>query len=120
MQKIVVGFLSDMTVVLHQFLSEWLPKIGRDDWWDQNVIGFLSDSQVRMVKEKNITNLGGLDLAALVKVFSRNLSRLRYRAHLSQEIGHYLIELSHMRNKWAHVGLEGYPIADVYRDLDTL
>ena len=120
MQKIVVGFLSDMTVVLHKFLSEWLPKIGRDDWWDQNVIGFLSDSQIRMVKEKNITNLGGLDLAALVKVFSRNLSTLRYKAHLSQEIGHYLIELSHMRNRWAHVGLEGYPIADVYRDLDTL
>ena len=61
MQKIVLGFLADMTGVLHEFLSEWLPKIGRDDWWDQNVIGFLSDSQVRMVTEKNISDLGGLD-----------------------------------------------------------
>jgi len=120
LQGIIAGFMADTTVVVHRFLFDWLPEIGRDDWWEQHVLRFLSDSQVRMVKEKNITTLAGLDLAALVKVFSRNLSTLRYRASLPQEIGHHLIELSHIRNRWAHVGLEGYPDADVYRDLDTL
>lgn len=119
-QSNMVELLADVNKVIHDFLGIWLPKIGGEDWWKRYVLYALTDSQLRHVEQKGIEALSGLDLAALSRVLVRNWSSISWKAGLSRDGQHYLKEIQIIRNRWAHAGVDAYPPADVYRDLDTI
>ena len=60
---------------LSEKMSDWLgkrlPKL-TDNWWADLVYNNLSQCQRDNVDARNITDLKGLDLAALLRVFDRN------------------------------------------------
>lgn len=112
-------FLQKVTVCLAVYLQKHLPSLF-DNWWADAVVDKLSFQQQRWVEQKNIVSLSSLDLAALLRVLDQNWYQISIKMNLSPESRHFVKEMQTVRNRWAHAGTEGFPLEDVYRDLDTL
>ena len=122
MQNLVKHQLESMGVALQAFLESHLPGIGGSTWWETHVLSQLTYAQQGQVRTRSITNLGGLDLAALLRVFDRNWAELSHAAKLPAEIRTYAKEITDMRHLHAHHSTGGSSLspADSYRQLDTL
>ena len=101
------------------YLDQLLPSIF-DNWWKDAVVDKLSFQQQRQVEQKRIVSLQSLDLAALLRVLDKNWYQISMKMNLPQEARHFVKEMQTVRNRWAHAGTEGFPLENVYRDLDTL
>lgn len=118
-QKDISVLLTDATKQLVLYLERVLPSIF-EDWWKQAVINSLSFQQRRQLEQRKIVSVAGLDLAALLRVLDQNWYQISTRLGLTSESRHFVKEMQTIRNRWAHAATEGFPIEDVYRDLDTL
>ena len=71
----MIGKMNTFMHRLAEQMSGWLgtrlPKL-TDEWWRDLVYNNLSQLQRDQVDQKNTTELKGLDLAALLRVFDRN------------------------------------------------
>jgi len=108
-----------VTACLAEYLDKVLPSIC-EDWWNHTVINTLSFQQRRRIEQRNIQSLAALDLAALLRVLDQNWYQISKKLDLTSENRHFVKEMQTVRNRWAHAGSEGFPVEDVYRDLDTL
>jgi hypothetical protein len=108
------------TLVL--FLESQLSGIGGENWWQTHVLQQLTYAQQGQVRLRGISRLGGLDLAALLRVFERNWAELSYTASLPNEVRTHLRELADLRNAMAHHAADGSGIApaDAFRHFDTI
>ena len=113
------NLLQRLSEQLAEFLEEQLPPLF-DDWWNKAVINTLSFQQKRRLKQRNITSLSGLDLAGLLRVLDQNWYQISNNLDLTPEARHFVKEMQTVRNRWAHTDTEGFPVDDIYRDLDTL
>lgn len=104
---------------LRTFLASVLPDIS-PDWWNSTVISALSFQQQRMVEEKQVITLSGLDLAALLRVLDKSWYEISSKRNLGNEARSWTREMQHVRNKWAHAAGHPPETEDTYRDLDTL
>jgi len=111
--------LSEATRHLALFLEKALPSLF-DDWWKQAVLNSLSFQQRRRMEQGNIGSLSALDIAALLRVLDQNWYQISTKLNLTSEARHFVKEMQTVRNRWAHAATEGFPLEDVYRDLDTL
>ncbi len=114
------GLLKGASGELCAFLANLLPQIGDEDWWVKLVIDQLSFQQQRFVEERQIKELRGLDLAALLRVLDKNWFEIGWKVTLPPDARHFVKEMMSIRNRWAHASVQKYPRDDVYRDLDTL
>ena len=101
------------------FLSAHLPALG-SEWWAIHVEEHLSYTQRQRVRERGLTKLEQLDLAALLRIVDRNWFELAQTANLPREGRGWIRELQNVRNKWAHASTEQEAVEDTYRDADTL
>ncbi len=110
---------NEVTSSLRSFLSENLPQLSAN-WWNDFVLPALSFQQNRMTVARGVTDLDGLDLAALLRVVDKNWYLLSERHTLTHDVRNWVKELQQIRNRWAHAA--GSPIVadDLYRDLDTV
>ena len=115
----VAKHLSDLSGQLVKFLERVLPPLF-DDWWIKAVVNALSFQQKRQLEQRNITSLGGLDLAGLLRVLDQNWYQISSALNLTSEARHFVKEMQTVRNRWAHSRTEGFPVDDIYRDLDTI
>jgi len=115
----VTEFMRKFGIYLASFLETILPPLF-EDWWKQAVVNNLSFQQQRRVEQHNIEALGSLDLAALIRVLDQNWYQISTKLNLTSESRHFVKEMQTIRNRWAHSGTDGFPVDDVYRDLDTL
>lgn len=111
--------LEDVAVSIAAVLQRELPRLGQD-WWQSNVVDRLSIQQQRLVNERSVDSLSGLDLAGLLRVFDQNWNPLGYRLNLDQQARNWLKEAQGIRNRWAHLPPGGLRSEDAYRDIDTL
>lgn len=111
--------LGDVAAVIAAVLQRELPQLGQD-WWQSNVVDRLSIQQQRLVNERRVDSLSGLDLAGLLRVFDQNWNPLGYRLNLDQQARNWLKEAQGIRNRWAHLPPGGLRSEDAYRDIDTL
>jgi len=111
--------LEDVANTIAALLQRELPKLGQD-WWRSNVVDRLSIQQQRLVNERAVDSLTGLDLAGLLRVFDQNWNQLGYRLNLDQQSRNWLKEAQGIRNRWAHLPPDGLRSEDTYRDIDTL
>jgi len=77
-------FLQRLSAQLAAFLKRELPPLF-DDWWNKAVVNTLSFHQKRRLEQRNITSLGGLDLAALLRVLDQNWYRISSSLNLTPE-----------------------------------
>ena len=115
MQKILESLASRVA----EILEKNLPTAG-EDWWRTAVIDRLSIQQQRLVVDRRVTSLSGLDLAALLRVFDQNWLDLGYRLNLDSQTRNWLKEAQSIRNRWAHLPSGGMRPDDAYRDVDTI
>lgn len=114
--------LKSLAQLLGQFLSQKLPDIGGENWWQTHVVSQLTYGQQGQVRTRGIDRPGGLDLAALIRVFDRNWAELSYQSKLPDELRTHVRELADIRNATSHTAAEGSELSphDVYRCLDTM
>ena len=112
--------LSRAAAELCRFLGKRLPTLGDDNWWIKRVVDRLSFQQQRYVEQRGISELGGLDLAALIRILDQNWYDLNWKESFSPDARHFVKEMQTIRNRWAHASVQKYSQDDVYRDLDTL
>ena len=79
--------LSDVAGQLAVFLERVLPPLF-DDWWNKAVVNTLSFQQKRRLEQRNITSLGGLDLAGLLRVLDQNWYQISNSLDLTSEARH--------------------------------
>lgn len=115
----VAKHLGDVAGQLAVFLERVLPPLF-DDWWNKAVVNTLSFQQKRRLEQRNITSLGDLDLAGLLRVLDQNWYQISNSLDLTSEARHFVKEMQTVRNRWAHPDAKGLPIDDIYRDMDTL
>lgn len=108
-----------LTAYLAGYLESILPSFS-NDWWSEAVVNNLSFQQRRRVEQRRIESLTSLDLAALLRVLDQNWYQISMKLDLTSEARHFVKEMQTVRNRWAHAGSEGFPVDDVYRDIDTL
>ena len=100
-------------------LEELLPPLS-ETWWETCVISKLSFQQRKRVKQRSISYLDQLDLAALLRLVDQNWYELAYLHDWPNEGRNFVKEMQTVRNRWAHAEVTAPPIEDIYRDLDTL
>ena len=115
----IARHFSKVTGQLAVFLERVLPPLF-DDWWDKAVVQTLSFQQKKRLDQRNIASLGELDLAGLLRVLDQNWYQISNSLGLTSEARHFVKEMQTVRNRWAHANTEGFPVEDIYRDLDTL
>jgi hypothetical protein len=81
--------LGDVAAAIAAVLQRELPQLGQD-WWQSNVVDRLSIQQQRLVNERRVDSLSGLDLAGLLRVFDQNWNPLGYRLNLDQQARNWL------------------------------
>ena len=113
------NLLQKVTVSLAAYLEKVLPPLF-EDWWEKAVVNNLSFQQRRRMEQRNIGSLAALDLAALLRVLDQNWYQISTRLDLTSEARHFVKEMQTVRTRWAHATTEGFPVEDIYRDLDTL
>lgn len=111
--------LNDLGTSIQQFLEDVLPSCDAN-WWHKCVMARLSFQQTRMVEEKGISNISGLDLAGLLRVLDQNWHEIQAVRRLQFEARNWLKEAQSIRNRWAHLPPGGLQPEDRYRDLDTV
>jgi len=119
MQASMAHLLGEASKYLALYLEKVLPPLF-NDWWNEAVVNILSFQQRRRVKDRGINSLTSLDLAALLRILDQNWYQISAKLDLTSEARHFVKEMQTVRNRWAHAGSEGFPVDDVYRDLDTL
>ena len=101
------------------WLEAKLPALS-SNWWKENVVNRLTFQQQRLVEEKRVQSLAGLDLAAVLRVLDQNWSELAGGEPLPREARNWVKELQSVRNRWAHAPAGGLSPTDTFRDADTL
>jgi molecular chaperone DnaK (HSP70) len=102
------------------FLEGKLFDICSEDWWGNCVRLKLTYAQEQILDEKNIDCLEKLDFAALLRVLNKNWWELKAKFNLSREGMTLVNEVMNIRNRYAHMSIEGVDLNDRLRDCDTL
>lgn len=104
--SVVIGKMNTYMHLLRERMCGWLenrlPKL-TDSWWNDIVYSNLSQIQRDQIDQKNITSLGGLDLAALLRVFDRNWFIITNSWYVNNKERHNIRDMMAIRNSWAHI-----------------
>jgi len=121
--RLIPGKFVELLLITAKQLSTWLKNnLSSLDkgWWDSLVLSTLSYQQKQWVDRKNISDIEGLDLAALLRILDQNWYRFAQLFNFSTQDRHYVKEMQTIRNRWAHIDTQDFNSEDVYRDIDTL
>ena len=113
------NLLEQATVALCEALEKLLPSLS-DTWWETCVESKLSFQQRQRVRQRSISRLDQLDLAALLRLVDQNWYELADLHNWPYDGRNFVKEMQTVRNRWAHAEVTTPPREDIYRDLDTL
>ena len=97
--------------VFSRWLGAKLPALS-SKWWVDNVVNRLTFQQQRLVEEKRVQSLAGLDLAAVLRVLDQNWSEIAGAEPLPRDARNWVKELQSVRNRWAHAPAGGVSPTD--------
>lgn len=115
MHNLVLIFANE----IRDLIKNWMPQLS-NDWWKRYVLTALTFQQSDRVKQLGITDLAGLDLAALLRILDQNWFELSSKFNWAKDGRNWLKETQTIRNRWAHMAADEIPPEDLYRDADTL
>ena len=119
----IIGKMNTYMHELSEKMSSWmgvhLPRITKD-WWRELVYNNLSPLQRDNVDKKKITELKGLDLASLLRVFDRNWFVITSIWFINNKERQYVKDMMEVRNRWAHISSEEISKEHVIADVETI
>lgn len=102
----IISRMNEYMFRLNQQIGSWLekklPKI-TDDWWQELVFNNLSQLQRETVIRNDIHEIGGLDLAALLRVLDRNWFVITSTFFINNRERGNIRTMQEIRNTWAHI-----------------
>lgn len=101
------------------WLSKKLPQI-TDDWWQELVLNNLSQMQKDTVISRGITNISGLDLAALLRIVDRNWFIITSLFFINNKERANIKNMMEVRNTWAHIAPTDISKKRVIEDVETI
>lgn len=108
---------------LNQQIGGWLavklPKI-TDNWWEDLVLHNLSTLQRDNVLKAGITEIGGLDLAALLRIVDRNWFVITSMFYVNSKEREKIHDMQKIRNDWAHVTASDITKEKVIHDANVI
>lgn len=118
--------ISEMNTYMYQLaekMSDWLgsrlPRL-TDSWWNDLVYNNLSQLQRDQVDAKHITELAGLDLAALLRVFDRNWFVITSSWFVNNKERQNIRNMMEVRNSWAHISSKEISKEKVVHDVNII
>jgi len=122
-EKYIISKMNEFMFQLADKICKWLekklPKL-TDDWWGDLVYNNLSPLQKEQVVKNNITDLRGLDLAALLRVFDRNWFIITSSFYVNSKERYNIKDMMGIRNDWAHITPDGVSKEKVTRDVNII
>ncbi len=119
----IIGKMNSFMHQLAAQMSDWMdkhfPRI-TDNWWNDLVYNNLSPLQRDLVDAKNITELSGLDLASLLRVFDRNWFVITSTWFVNPRERQKVKDMIGVRNFWAHLTTEVLSKEKVISDVETM
>ncbi len=113
------GYIHKAAQELSSWLSKLLPQTS-EDWWNDCVLDKLSQAQSERAREKGLSKLEELDLAALLRIADKAWYEMRAVAYLPSKKRECIRSMMRVRNNWAHLSAS-IPNKDaVIADLKTL
>ena len=112
-------FLYSAQVALASWLSSKLPHCEKD-WWDQCVMNSLSYEQLERAHDSRKSTLQEFDLAALLRIMSRNFVKLKVFTRFDSEDRANLTKMFMVRNNWAHLNTELPDKEKILEDLNAI
>ncbi len=113
------SYLHTATTVLSDWLGKILPKTSKD-WWEDSVLGNLTNRQWELAKENHYSELSDFDLAALLGIADKSWYAMRNVIFLPNRERECIREMKRVRNNWAHLSA-ALPGKDaILKDLATL
>lgn len=112
-------FLHLSATKVSSWLQGILPNIG-DDWWQNCVLDQLTDAQYEMANRKGFNALSDFDLAALLRIATKNWYTLRNYVYLPNWQRDTFFDMMRVRNNWAHVGASLPGKDEILADLETI
>lgn len=113
------GYMFQLSGKIGVWLEKKLPNI-TDNWWQELVINNLSTLQREHVKNNEIKNIGGLDLAELLRVIDRNWFIITSRFFINNKERSNIRKMQEVRNSWAHITPNTISKEKVLADVDTI
>lgn len=120
--------IGKMNAFMHQLagrMSEWLesrlPRLS-DNWWSELVYDNLTNLQREQVDQRHIADLGGLDLAALLRVVDRNWFVITSSWFINNRERTKIKDMMQVRNSWAHIASGDGEISKkkILSDIETI
>ena len=102
----IISKMNEFMFRLNQQIGSWLenklPRI-TDDWWEELVYYNLSQLQRETVDRNGIHEIGGLDLAAILRVVDRNWFVITSQYFVNNKERSNIRTMQEIRNTWAHI-----------------
>ena len=120
-QLVTDGFNKLLNAVAPYVAMELIGAYGDDKWWQEGVLDRLYDDQKFHLPASGDfgTLVDSLDIARCLLLMDVQWKEV-FRKKLPQDCKNYVMELKGTRNKWAHVGSQGFSTDDACRALDTM
>lgn len=113
------GFMFFLSVKVGGWLEHKLPQI-TENWWDELVLNNLSELQREHIIENGITEIEGLDLAALLRIFNRNWFAIQSMFFVNNKYRQGIRKMQEVRNSWAHITPNDISKEKVIADVKTM
>ncbi len=104
----IISKMNEYMYKLSEKLGGWLkkelPHITKN-WWEEMVISVLSPFQREHVLSDGISDISGLDLAELLRVFDKNWFVITgsSRTFINNRTRRHIRQMQEVRNSWAHI-----------------
>ena len=108
------------TVALSKWLELWLPRVFNEQWWEKGVVENFSDEQQLRTNLSSPEAIHNLDLAALLRVLSRNRNALLGRGFLQAADRTAIDSMFEVRNRWEHLASQMPQVDVILKDLNTI
>lgn len=112
-------YMFQLNAKIGGWLSKKLPKI-TDDWWQELVLNNLSQMQKDTVISREITDISGLDLAAVLRIVDRNWFIITSSFFINNKERANIKNMMGVRNTWAHIAPTDISKKRVMEDVETI
>ena len=113
------AFMHSLAEQMSSWMNQRLPRI-TDNWWNELVYNNLSPLQRDLVDNRKITELSGLDLASLLRVFDRNWYVITSSEFINSKYRQQARDMIEIRNFWAHLSSEELSKEKVIGDVKVI
>lgn len=121
--SLIISKMNEYMFQVNEKMGKWLetrlPQI-TENWWDELVLNNLSKLQKENILSNNVTDISGLDLASLLRVFDRNWFVITSTFFVNNRERKHIQKMQEVRNSWAHITPGSITKKKVMEDVETI